>query len=166
MCGHKFLPPPFIASLFLSLLSHNLIFFLPQTLVPCPVIGPVFADLFFSFTYFWMIFFFALFYQVFELQKQEASDEIAKLENEVFDLQERLQEEARFDISLITGSGRGRPKSDAFVAHVRCLLATGLLSLLYFLLFFLLSPLLSFHLSFCPDCSYMLFVDVCVCKEV
>ena len=166
MCGHTFVPAPFHRFTFLiSSVSHPNFLFTPDSRYgSCD--WPSFRRFVFLFHLFLDVFFFALCYQVFELKQQEASDEITKLENEVFDLQERLQEEARFDISLITGSGRGRPKSDAFVAHVRCLLATGLLSLLYFLLFSLLSPLLSFHLSFCPDCSYMLFVDVCVCKRV
>ena len=80
------------------------------------------------------------------MNKVEAGDEIAKLEADVFILQERLEEEARFEISLITGSGRGRPKSDAFVAHVRCLLATGLLSRL--------SPVLC-RLSYLPLSSHL-----------
>ena len=82
------------------------------------------------------------------MKKIEAGDEIAKLEAHVFFLQERLEEEARFDISLMTGSGRGRPKSDAFVAHVRCLLATGLFSRLYPVLYRLSSLPLSSHLSY------------------
>jgi hypothetical protein len=98
---------------------------------------------------FWVRFFFLfpLFYQVFELKKEEAGNEIAKLEADVFFLQERLEEDARFDISLVTGSGRGRPKSDAFVAHVRCLLATGLFSRLSPVISPLSFPLSS-HLSY------------------
>ena len=70
---------------------------------------------------------------------------IAKLEVEVFALQEQLENEQRFDLALINGSGRGRPKSGPFVSYVRCLLGTGLLSPLVLLspscLFaFLLSP--------------------------
>ena len=64
-------------------------------------------------------------YQVFAQDKEEASVTIAKLEVEVLELQERLEQEQRFDVGLINGGGRGRPKSDAFVSHVRCLLATG-----------------------------------------
>jgi hypothetical protein len=78
----------------------------------------------------------------------ETGDVIKKLEADVFLLEERLEEEARFDISLITGSGRGRPKSNAFVAHVRCLLATGLLSRLSPVLYRLSFLPLSFHLSY------------------
>jgi hypothetical protein len=44
----------------------------------------------------------------------------------VLELQERLEHEQRFDVALINNVGRGRPKSGAFVSHVRCLLATGL----------------------------------------
>ncbi len=43
----------------------------------------------------------------------------------MLELQERLEHEQRFDVGLINGVGRGRPKSGAFVSHVRCLLATG-----------------------------------------
>ena len=64
-------------------------------------------------------------YQVFAQDKEEASVTIAKLEVEVLELQERLEQEQRFDVGLINGGGRGRPKSGAFVSHVRCLLATG-----------------------------------------
>ena len=44
----------------------------------------------------------------------------------MLELQERLENEQRLDEGLINGGGRGRPKSGAFVSHVRCLLATGL----------------------------------------
>jgi hypothetical protein len=37
-----------------------------------------------------------------------------------------LENEQRLDVGLINGGGRGRPKSGAFVSHVRCLMATGL----------------------------------------
>ena len=69
--------------------------------------------------------FFGCVYQVFAQEKEEASETIAKLEVEVLELQERLENEQRLDVGLINGGGRGRPKSDAFVSHVRCLLATG-----------------------------------------
>jgi hypothetical protein len=65
-------------------------------------------------------------YEVFAQEKHEASITIAKLEFEVSELEERLEHEQRFDLALINGGGRGRPKSGAFVSHVRCLLATGL----------------------------------------
>ncbi len=44
----------------------------------------------------------------------------------MLELEERLEHEQRFDVALTNGVGRGRPKSGAFVSHVRCLLATGL----------------------------------------
>ena len=69
--------------------------------------------------------FFCCVYQVFAQEKDEGSVTIAKLEVEVLELQQRLEQEQRFDVGLINGGGRGRPKSDAFVSHVRCLLATG-----------------------------------------
>ncbi len=43
----------------------------------------------------------------------------------MLELQERLEHGECFDVGLINGGGRGRPKLDAFVSHVRCLLATG-----------------------------------------
>ncbi len=44
----------------------------------------------------------------------------------MWELEERLEHEQRFNVALINGGGRGRPKSNAFVSHVRYLLATGL----------------------------------------
>lgn len=60
----------------------------------------------------------------------------------MLELQERLEHEQRFDVGLINGVGRGRPKSGAFVNHVRCLLATGLNLCRCLLSFFVLSSLL------------------------
>ncbi len=53
---------------------------------------------------------------------------IAKLEVQVFALQEQLENEERFDLALINGPGRGRPKSGPFVGYVRCLLDTGFIA--------------------------------------
>jgi hypothetical protein len=44
-----------------------------------------------------------------------------------------MREMDKFDISLITSTGRGRPKAEGFVRHVRCLLATGFFFLPCFL---------------------------------
>ena len=74
------------------------------------------------------LFFFFIFYQVLEVQKEEGLRTIEKLEIEVFGLHEQLENEMRFDLALTTGAGRGRPKSGPFVSYVRCLLGTGLLS--------------------------------------
>ena len=68
---------------------------------------------------------FLTFYQEFEEEKKKACDKIEWLEGEVWKLELQLRESKQFDIGLITGSGRGHPKVDAFVRHVRCLLATG-----------------------------------------
>ncbi len=68
---------------------------------------------------------FLTFYQAFEGEKKKACEKIEWLEAEVCKLELQLQEAKQFDIGLITGSGRGHPKVDAFVRHVRCLLATG-----------------------------------------
>ncbi len=90
-------------------------------------------------------------YQVLEVHKEEALLKIAKLEVEVFGLQEQLENEKRFDLALTTGAGRGRPKSGAFVSYVRCLLGTGLLSPLI-----LLSPYTS--LSVPITSSYLILL--------
>jgi hypothetical protein len=79
-------------------------------------------------------FFFYVFYQAFDLGQKEACAQIESLEAEVWQLQEHIREGEKFDISLITGTGRGRPKAEGFVRHVRCLLATGLFFLPCFLL--------------------------------
>ena len=68
---------------------------------------------------------FLTFYQAFEEAKKKACDKIEWLEGEVWKLELQLREAKQFDIGLITGSGRGHPKVDSFVRHVRCLLATG-----------------------------------------
>ena len=53
---------------------------------------------------------------------------MAKLEVEVFELHGQLENELRFDMALINGAGRGRPKSGPFVGYVRCLLGTGVIA--------------------------------------
>ncbi len=70
------------------------------------------------------------------------------MEGEVNKLEEQLLQDRKFDTAPMTGSGRGRPKADAFVRHVRCLLATG------YLFSFLVLPIVSsnpslYCLTFC-----------------
>ncbi len=147
----------FVFSAHNRLLSHNLIFLLPKTRMFSSLIGS------FSFSSIFLgqnvssenRLFLLMFFQVFKLAGKASCDTIAILEGEVFKLQWLVHEGKKFDIALTTGSGRGRPKADAFVSHARCLLVTGLVlcCVVWFsfvvLCFFLSALDLCFPVYFC-----------------
>ena len=122
-CVVSIIPPCHPASLFLFILSHNPIFRLPKTLVYYLSHWCNFSKPFSLVTCFFLSF--QTFYQAFEVHKKEACEKIEWLEQEVNKLEVQMLQGRKFDTALMTGSGRGRPKADGFVWHVRCLLATG-----------------------------------------
>jgi hypothetical protein len=106
LCGHNSPPPLLLPSLFFFVLFHNPIFLLPKTCLILFLIGCILYGFCFCTSVFLFLLFFWCVYQVFAQEKEEGSVTIAKLEVEVLELEQRLEQEQRFDVGLINGGGR------------------------------------------------------------